>query len=88
MFRPNIASGSPSNALPFSGVGAAKPALRFYADVPAATTSAATACWTAYGFATFVQRPSEPLENTVLNFHPFENPNEVGGGELAAMIAA
>jgi hypothetical protein len=27
------------NALPFSGVGAAKPAPRFYADVPAATTS-------------------------------------------------
>jgi cytochrome c2 len=78
----------PSNALPFSGLGAAKPASRFYADASAATTSAATACWTAYGFATFAQRPSEPLENTVLNFHPFENPNEVGGGELAAMIAA
>jgi hypothetical protein len=35
----------PSNALPFSGVGAAKLALRFYADVAAATTSAATALW-------------------------------------------
>jgi hypothetical protein len=32
------------NALPFTGAGAAKPAPRFYADVPAATTSAATAC--------------------------------------------
>jgi hypothetical protein len=32
--------------LPFSGVGAAKPAPRFYDDVSAATTSA-TACWAA-----------------------------------------
>jgi hypothetical protein len=30
------------NVLPFSGVGAAKPATRFYADVSAATTAAAT----------------------------------------------
>ena len=34
----------PPNALPFSGLGAAKPALRFYADASAATKSAATAC--------------------------------------------
>jgi hypothetical protein len=27
------------NALPFSGLGAAKPALRFYADASAATRS-------------------------------------------------
>jgi hypothetical protein len=33
----------PPNALPFSGLGAAKPALRFYADASAATRSAATA---------------------------------------------
>src|SRR5450631_249755 len=33
----------PPNALPFSGLGAAKPALRFYADASAATRSA-TAC--------------------------------------------
>ena len=32
------------NALPFSGLGAAKPALRFYADASAAR-SAATALW-------------------------------------------
>jgi hypothetical protein len=37
----------PSNALPFSGLGAAKPTLRFYADASAATRSAATACWAA-----------------------------------------
>jgi hypothetical protein len=39
------------NALPFSGLGAAKPALRFYADAAAATrsVSAATACSTALG---------------------------------------
>ena len=37
----------PSNALPFSGLGAAKLAPRFYADASAATRSAATACWTA-----------------------------------------
>jgi len=36
-----------SNALPFSGLGAAKPARRFYADASAATRSAATACSTA-----------------------------------------
>ena len=35
------------NALPFSGLGAAKPTSRFYADVSAATRSAATAVWTA-----------------------------------------
>jgi len=28
-----------SNGLPFSGLGAAKPALRFYADASAATRS-------------------------------------------------
>jgi hypothetical protein len=33
--------------LPFSGLGAAKPTLRFYADASAATRSAATACSTA-----------------------------------------
>ena len=36
-----------ANALPFSGLGAAKPAPRFYADASAATRSAATACWPA-----------------------------------------
>jgi len=36
-----------ANALPFSGLGAAKPAPRFYADAAAATRSAATACSTA-----------------------------------------
>jgi hypothetical protein len=36
-----------SNDLPFSGLGAAKPAPRFYADASAATRSAATACSTA-----------------------------------------
>jgi hypothetical protein len=38
----------PHNALPFSGLGAAKPALPFYADASAATRSAATACWAAH----------------------------------------
>jgi hypothetical protein len=33
-----------SNALPFSGLGAAKPAPQSYADASAATRSAATAC--------------------------------------------
>ena len=33
----------PSNDLPFSGLGAAKPVPRFYADASAATRSAATA---------------------------------------------
>jgi hypothetical protein len=33
--------------MPFSGLGAAKSALRFYANVSAATRSAATACSTA-----------------------------------------
>jgi len=37
----------PVNALPFSGLGAAKLALRVYADASAATRSAATACSTA-----------------------------------------
>jgi hypothetical protein len=40
-----------ANALPFSGLGAAKPALRFYADASAATRSAATACSTAVATA-------------------------------------
>ena len=37
------------NDLPFSGLGAAKPALRVYADASAATRSAATACSTSEG---------------------------------------
>jgi hypothetical protein len=39
-----VIADNPSNALPFSGLGAAKPAFRFYADASAATRSAATAC--------------------------------------------
>ena len=35
---PHLRSGRPSNGLPFSGLGAAKPALRFYADASAATS--------------------------------------------------
>jgi len=42
-------SGRPANALPFSSGGAAKPAPRFYYDVPAAGLSAATACSAATG---------------------------------------
>ena len=38
----------PPNDLPISSDGAAEPAARFYADALAATTSAATACWTAF----------------------------------------
>jgi hypothetical protein len=37
----------PPNALPFSGLGAANPAQRSYAEASAATRSAATACSTA-----------------------------------------
>jgi hypothetical protein len=37
----------PSNALPFSGLGAARAGLAILHDVTAATTSAATACSTA-----------------------------------------
>ena len=45
--RPRQVNERPPNGSPFSGLGAAEPARRFYADASAATRSAATACSTA-----------------------------------------
>ena len=58
-----------SNVLPFSGLGAAKPAPRFYAKAPAATRSAATACSTALS----AQRPVLAVSEQLFAFQKMGN---------------
>ena len=63
-----------SNALPFSGLGAAKPALRFYADASAATRSAATACSAAHSRCTSKNTPSHSVRNVLLSLTRARSP--------------